>query len=210
MDIQEAVGGEVQKRAGQYLAVGDHDSEIGCGLVKSFEEAGIAATIRLVNREAESSGQAFDGGRPGVKPASGGSVGLGDDADDVETGVVGKGIEAGTGQGSGAEESDAVWGDGHGAGGAMRDDLRGRDSAEQAPGWMGGASWFDWCLGLWWGGNRAFAEGSATGDAEVFVEFAGGEDEEEALPDWLGFTAFGAVKFAGSECAELLPHGWGW
>jgi hypothetical protein len=26
----------------------------------------------------------------------------------------------------------------------------------------------------------------------------------------LGFTAFGAVKFAGGECAELLPHGWGW
>jgi hypothetical protein len=92
----------------------------------------------------------------------------------VETGVVSKGIEAGTGEGSGAEESDAVWSRGHGAGGARRDAMRGRDSTEQAPGWRGGSSGFDRSRGLWWGGNRAFAEGSATGDAEVFVEFAGG------------------------------------
>jgi hypothetical protein len=38
---------------------------------------------------------------------------------------------------------------------------------------------------LWWGGDSAFAEGKAATDAEVFVEFAGGEDEEQAFSDRL-------------------------
>jgi hypothetical protein len=58
-------------------------------------------------------------------------------------------------------------------------------------------------------GDGAFAERMAAADAEVFVEFAGGKDEEETLADRLRFTAFGAVEFAGRECAELFPHGCG-
>jgi hypothetical protein len=62
---------------------------------------------------------------------------------------------------------------------------------------------------LWWGGDGSFTERLAAAGAEVFVEFAGGEDEEQTFPDRLRFAAFWAIEFAGGEGAELFPHGRG-
>jgi hypothetical protein len=58
-------------------------------------------------------------------------------------------------------------------------------------------------------GDRAFSEGSAALRAKELIEFAGGQDEQEFLPNGLESLAFGTIKFARGKCSELFSHGSG-
>jgi hypothetical protein len=55
-----------------------------------------------------------------------------------------------------------------------------------------------------WAGDSALAKRSGTARTSELVEFTGGEDEEESFADRLSGLAFGTVKFASGEGAELL------
>ena len=69
---------------------------------------------------------------------------------------------------------------------------------------------WDWFGGLWWGGDSSFTEGKAAADAKVFVEFAGGEDEEQAFRGSVGgFAPRDLATWQGSDralWAEVRAH----
>jgi hypothetical protein len=107
MDINEAQGGQIEKCAGKDLSIGDDDGEVGGRGAEGLEERGVATAIGLFEGKTEVEGPRFDWRRMKMKAASGGSVGLGDDPDDLEERVRGESVEAGAGQRGGAEEGDA-------------------------------------------------------------------------------------------------------
>jgi hypothetical protein len=80
-------------------------------------------------------------------------------------------------------------------------------SVEQSAVWPGGAT-----CGLdrlRRDSHRALAEGFSAAGAEILVKLTGGQDQEKALSDRLGFATFRTVEFAGRESSKLFPHGCG-
>ena len=56
-------------------------------------------------------------------------------------------------------------------------------------------------------GHRPFSQRTPAIRTKIFVQFAGGQDEQQPFAHRLGAFAFRAIEFAGDEVSELLRHG---
>src|SRR5262245_56446798 len=56
-------------------------------------------------------------------------------------------------------------------------------------------------------GYSPFSQRTPAVRTEVFVQFTGGQDQQQPFTHRLGAFAFRAIEFAGDEVTELLAHG---
>ena len=114
VDVEAAEAGDVEHSAGEDLAVGDDDGDVGLEGAEFVE--GVADFEGLEDGDAVFEGEGFGGGRGEDEFAADGFVGLGDDGDDLVFGGVDEPAEGGEADVAGADEEDAhkIW---RGAGG---------------------------------------------------------------------------------------------
>jgi hypothetical protein len=109
VDVEAAEAGGIEHGAGEELAVGDDDGDI--GLEGAEVVHGVADFHWLQDGDAGGQGHDFSGGRGEGEFASGGFVGLGDDGDDLMLGGVEQPAEGGQADVAGADEEDAHGGE---------------------------------------------------------------------------------------------------
>ncbi len=112
-------GGDRKQLGGEDLAVGGGDEEVGLVRGDSGEGRLGVDVLGLLDRYATLLGSDLDRARDQLLLATLGTVGLGDEGDDVEA-FVEESEEGGQGEVAGAEHDEAGFGDAHGGGASGR------------------------------------------------------------------------------------------
>ena len=105
MEIDTAVGCNVQEFVGKFLAEGNDDQAVGLEAAQEVEDVGGIGVGRVRQGHGVGEGPGGDGGGGFMLAAAGGAVGLGQDVEDFVGGAR-QGLEGGDAEGAGAEEDD--------------------------------------------------------------------------------------------------------